>query len=139
MFALAGAAHFLLLEEFSNIYPPPGAWGGLWQLPGSAAFHVEWTGVVELLGGLGLLGAGMIRKDRDVARLSAFVLFCLVIAVTPANIYMFTHGAQLPPGQEVPLNFHAVRAVMQMVLLSFLWEIAVPLESETAASAEDPK
>ena len=33
------------------VYPPIGTWG-LWYLPGSAEFHVKWTGVAEVTAGV---------------------------------------------------------------------------------------
>ena len=42
-YMLAGAAHFSVKKDFVNIYPAKGSWG-FWYLPGSAEFHVEWTG-----------------------------------------------------------------------------------------------
>jgi len=126
MYVLAGVSHFLIADQFAAIYPPPGAWGGLWQLPGSADFHVLWTGIAEILGGAGLATSALVLKDAKAAGLAALLLFALTVAVTPANIYMFTHGAQLPPGLEVPIAGHCVRAVLQMVLLGFLWEVADP-------------
>ena len=33
---------------------------------------------------------------------------------TPANVYMFTHGATMFPG-ELPMSFHAVRGALQVV------------------------
>jgi len=52
-----------LRSQFARIYPPPGAWGGLWRLPGSAEFHVLWTGGAECLGGAALAWAGLVRGD----------------------------------------------------------------------------
>ena len=55
---------------------------------------------------------------------SAAALCLLTVAVTPANIFMYTHGAKLPMDSEpLPLQFHAVRWVMQVVLLGFLYLI----------------
>jgi uncharacterized membrane protein len=54
VYLFSGFAHFTLAEPLKGIYPPMGTWG-LWQLPGSADFHVAWTGVAEILGSLGLL------------------------------------------------------------------------------------
>ena len=66
----AGIAHFTAQQSFEAIYPPQGTWG-FWALPGSATFHVAWTGVAELAGGFGLcvgatlLGlAGALGQDR---------------------------------------------------------------------------
>ena len=52
----AGLAHFALPGGFGDMYPHRGAWG-FWYLPGDAEFHVAWTGVAEILGGLGIASA----------------------------------------------------------------------------------
>jgi uncharacterized membrane protein len=115
LFMLAGLSHFSMQEGFVNMMPAQGSWG-LWYLPGSKKFHVAWTGIVEFLAGLWLtigassdllfgislpdafeLGTGSVISD------ASFVLLALVIAVTPANIYMFTHGALLPPAMMTPV------------------------------------
>lgn len=135
-FLLAGTGHFLAAEAFQDIYPPPGTWG-FWYLPGSAAFHLIWTGVVEAVGGFGLLFSGVnnllsrIRGDADndnelelpfslIQPLSALALFLLTVVVTPANIYMFTHGAVLGDMEPLNLSFHAIRFGVQVILLSLL-------------------
>jgi uncharacterized membrane protein len=138
VFMLAGVTHFTVAEEYRNIYPYQGAWGGLWKLPGSADFHVAWTGVAEFVGGAGLLAGGLIDWLAPVYFSSpniitsaglesdcAAALFLLTWAVTPANIFMFTHGAKLPMGVEepIPVSFHVVRFVMQVVLLGFLYQM----------------
>ena len=57
VYAAAGVTHFTLQEQYENIYPSKGSWG-IWYLPGSPEFHVKWTGVAEILGGVGLLIGG---------------------------------------------------------------------------------
>ena len=57
IYAIAGVTHFTVQKEYENIYPSKGAWG-IWYLPGTPEFHVKWTGVAEILGGLGLLIGG---------------------------------------------------------------------------------
>ena len=124
LFAFAGVSHFTLLKEFCNIYPGRGAWG-FWYLPGTASFHVKWTGVAEFAGGLGLLLGGLgVGVEFGLEQAAAAGLFALTLAVTPANVYMFSHGAQLPEGLEVPVVGHAIRGFFQCVLLAIFYTIA---------------
>lgn len=124
LFIAAGISHFTLLKEFCNIYPGKGTWG-FWYLPGTASFHVKWTGIAEFAGGLGLsLGWLGLGANLGLDRAAALGLFTLTLAVTPANIYMFSHGAQLPEGLEVPVAGHAIRGFLQCVLLAFFWTLA---------------
>jgi uncharacterized membrane protein len=123
----AGIAHFTEKQGFVDMYPHRGAWG-IWYLPGSPAFHVYWTGVAEILGGLGLM-LGALPFDsipQWLSPASAFGLFALTAVVTPANIYMFTHNAPgpLPKDKFLPWQGHVARGFMQAVLLSTLWGIA---------------
>ena len=137
LFALAGVGHFVAAEAFRDIYPPPGTWG-FWYLPGSAAFHVTWTGIAETLGGMGLLvcalqnlvGGGDDDDDAPLAvrflqPASASGLFLLTLVVTPANIYMYTHGAVMGEAMApLDISFHAIRFSIQVLLLSLLWTLA---------------
>jgi uncharacterized membrane protein len=140
VFTLAGITHFTVAKEYENIYPAPASWG-IWYLPGSKEFHVAWTGVAEILGGIGLFLGGIIDfsnknssgsgstltlfTDAGITSDCAILLFLLTWAVTPANIYMYTHGAKLPMNVEgdVPITFHIVRFIMQIVLLGLLLQI----------------
>ena len=135
---VAGITHFTNEKDYVNIYPSIGTWG-IWYLPGNAKFHVLWTGIVEFICGLGLFVGGAIDSFAPVyynspnvlsnAGLlsdSATLLFFLTIAVTPANIYMYTHGAKLPANDEaaaVPMQFHYIRFVFQIILLSLLYQM----------------
>lgn len=142
IYAAAGATHFTVEDEYVNIYPANKAWG-FWSLPGSPQFHVRWTGVAELLGGLGLLIGGAfdafapvytqfpnVLTPAGIGSDSAAALLLLTLVVTPANIYMYTHGAKLPmktpdgePGLEIPVAGHAIRGVLQVVLLALLYQM----------------
>jgi uncharacterized membrane protein len=136
IYAAAGVTHFTVQEEYENIYPPIGTWG-IWYLPGSATFHVQWTGVAELVGGVGLVIGGAIDafgpayfdspnilSNAGLLSDSAAMLCLLTVAVTPANIYMMTHGAKLPKdGPELPLAGHAVRGIFQIILLALLYQM----------------
>ena len=135
IYAAAGVSHFTLQQEFENIYPHKQAWG-LWYLPGTPEFHVIWTGIAEIAGGVGLsLGAVTSAFGVDLPALTAgglasdaaLGLFILTIAVTPANIYMLTHGARLPMnGPEVPIVGHVTRLLLQVILLGLLLQMAQP-------------
>jgi uncharacterized membrane protein len=137
IYMAAGVFHFTAAAAFKSIYPPLGTWG-FWNLPGDADFHVAWTGVAELVGGAGLfIGAIVItaiqwdgtRKAplflRSLHANAALGLLLLTLVVTPANIYMYTHGAQmtgLTPGNvPIPVEGHYARGALQGVLLAFLY------------------
>ena len=113
-----------------------GTWG-IWYLPGSAAFHVAWTGVVELVCGAGLIFSGIRdaigSEDGEeenilinfIKPICASTLFLLTILVTPANIYMFTHGAVM--GEDMApldMSFHVTRFTVQVAFLSLLFTLA---------------
>lgn len=135
IYALAGYAHFAIKDDFINIMPAQGSWG-FWYLPGSKEFHVLWTGVVELLAGA-YLAAGSVDALLQLHLLPALwanpvsdaasILLLLTILVTPANIYMYTHGARLPvKGPETPITFHLIRGAMQVLLFVIFYELATP-------------
>jgi len=58
---------------------------------------------------------------------AALALLALTILVTPANVYMLTHGAKLPKsGPEVPISGHVIRLALQVVLFATFYEKALP-------------
>lgn len=88
-YAFIGVTHFTLTQDLHNICPGRGAWG-FWCLPGNSSFHVKWSGIVEIMGGLSLAAAGLGLAGSASAELllrrAALVLFALTVAVTPANV-----------------------------------------------------
>jgi uncharacterized membrane protein len=129
-YVLAGAAHFALPEGFDAMVPHENAFGGLWKLPGSKRFHVNWTGVCEIVGGLGTLSL-LFDQNSSLGKASAFGLFLLTLAVTPANTYMFTNNSPgpLPPDATEEMMVltpaqHFARGLLQVFLLTMLWGVA---------------
>ena len=143
VFLTAGRSHFTVPEAFRAIYPPPGTWG-IWYLPGSAAFHVAWTGVAELCGGAGLLVGGVLRglalpQSRPLLPFAARAVALLVVCVTPANFYLFSHGAIMPGivDDQLPMVGHAVRFVAQASVLSVLLTLSEVLRQNLNAEAAE--
>jgi len=74
-----------------------------------------------------LLQLGLPPPFEHIGTQAALGLLLLVIAVTPANIYMYTHGAKLPmDSPPVPIAFHVVRGILQCFLLSYFYALAFP-------------
>lgn len=106
-FAAGGIAHFLIPEFFLKIVPP--------ALPlRMEAVYV--SGFFELLGALLLL----CPRWR---RLAGLGLMALTLAVTPANVYMWTHSHLFP---QVPEMLLGLRLVLQLVLIATIWWVTQP-------------
>eukprot|EP00980_Cylindrotheca_fusiformis_P002788 scaffold667_cov117-Cylindrotheca_fusiformis.AAC.5 len=128
VFTLVGGTHFVYKDEYAAIVPPLGTWGGLWNVPAPGAdklglkyeeFHALWSGAAESFGGLLLIMGGL---NIVPIQLPALYLFLLTLVVTPANVYMFTHDAQLTIAPPVPYPLgHLARAIAQCAVLGLFW------------------
>ena len=76
----------------------------------------------------------VVRRHPDwLAPTSAYGLFLLTLAVTPANTYMFTHNAPGPLPEDadesmqvLPWYGHCARGALQVFLLATTWGVAHP-------------
>lgn len=102
-FIYAGITHFRKAWFFYKITPPALK---KWQKPINVI-----VGVAEILGGIGL----WIPQTRVMA---AWGIFLLLIAVFPANIYMYqSKGA----GMKINQKFLLIRLPLQFVLLAWAY------------------
>jgi uncharacterized membrane protein len=132
-FIAAGIAHFALEETFVAFVPPPGTWGGLWQIPAPFSqklglsygkYHSFWSGLAEVVVSLSLIATT--SQIVDLGPIPASLMFLLTLAVTPANIYMFTHNPDVPEIPVVPYPWgHFGRGVLQCALLAVFFKLAV--------------
>jgi len=102
LFIIAGVGHFVATDFFLKVMPP--------YLP----FHLTLvlvSGVIEILLGIVLL-------VPRYSRLAAWGIIALLIAVFPANIYVYQHQELFP----LPSFVHLLRLALQGVLI--LWAFA---------------
>ena len=145
-FIAAGIAHFAVEDTFTSFVPPKGSWGGLWQGPSPGSdqlgltyeqYHSFWSGIAEVLVGTWLLiatiqpgllpfGAEVTTAGLGASTIPAALMYLLTAAVTPANIYMYTHNPVVPRIPALPYPWgHAGRGLLQCALLAVFYKLTV--------------
>jgi len=105
-FTYAGVLHFTDTSWFEPIVPP---------ILGSATFWVLVSGVVEIAVGISLI----LPKTR---KLGGYSSAALLVALYPANLYMWIYDVELGDGASLSPTGHVFRLFAQIggILLS-LW------------------
>ncbi len=101
-FISMGIVHFICEDFLIKIVPP--------ILP-YKAFIVYFSGILEIIFGIGIL----IARIRPII---AWLMISLLIAVFPANIYMFMHRMEFG---FLPIWVHYLRLPLQLVLVAWVW------------------
>ena len=105
-FTYAGVLHFTDTSWFEPIVPP---------ILGSATFWVLVSGVVEIAVGLSLI----MPKTR---KLGGYSSAALLVALYPANLYMWAYDVELGDGASLSPTGHVVRLFAQIAgIMISLW------------------
>jgi len=105
-FVGAGVNHFVMPQQYRQIVPP--------ALSGHAKRVVVWSGVMEIVGGLGVL----LPWTRRPAGLG---LVALLAAVFPANVHMARSPERFP---RIPRWALYARLPLQPLMMRWAWRAA---------------
>lgn len=114
LFLASGSMHFLATDAFARIVPA--------GLPAPRAL-VWISGAAELL-----LGALLLVESTRVP--AAWGLIALLVAVFPANVFMYRHAAEFP----VPAGVLLLRLPFQAVLIAWAWAYTRPRRARARAA-----
>ena len=103
LFLFTGVSHFVFTTPMAEMVPPP--------LPAVPTVRV--TGVLEILGALGLL-------VPRTSRLAAVCLFVFLLAVFPANVYAALHHTGMG-GHTEGTRYLLLRGPLQLLFLGWTW------------------
>ena len=109
MYIGVGVTHFAMPGPFVQIVPP----------------YLPWPLALVYLSGVAEIGLGAGVLVERVRRLAAWGLCLLLIAVYPANLYMWTDNVSVD-GTTLPGWFRPVRFVWQLLLLAWAWVYTRP-------------
>jgi uncharacterized membrane protein len=105
LFVVSGVGHFRSTETFMKFMPP--------YLP----FHRE----LVLLSGVFELALGLLLLVPQTTRIAAWGLIALLIAVFPANIYMYQHRELFSELFDISPLALLLRLPLQVLLIAWAW------------------
>ena len=106
-------------------------------------YHSFWSGIAEVIVGISLflttLASNGVLSFGDATggnitsfsaisatTIPAALMYCLTAAVTPANIYMYTHNPVVPRIPALPYPWgHGARGLLQCALLAVFYKLTV--------------
>ena len=101
LFVAAGITHFITPGFYLKVMPP--------SIP-FHAFCVAFSGFAEIL-------LGVLLLFSNTKRLAAWGLIALLIAVFPANLYVYQHQEMFP----LPVAVHWLRLPLQGLLIAWAY------------------
>jgi uncharacterized membrane protein len=121
MFCFTAAAHFNSMRSDIVAMVPP-------SVP-HPEFMVTFTGICEVLGGVGLL----VPRTRRVA---AWALIVLMLALLPANVHAAQAGVTLRGARATPI---VPRVALQGLFIGLLWWSGVRAGGSRNAGGQPPR
>tara|TARA_Y100000766_G_scaffold284777_1_gene304598 strand:- start:4466 stop:4915 length:450 start_codon:yes stop_codon:yes gene_type:complete len=120
-FFYVGVLHFTDTSWFEPIVPP---------IFGSAKFWVLFSGVAEILVGLGLMISSLeilSSSGHYFSRKAGLSSALLLVMLYPANLYMWIYDIELGDGASLSPNGHIVRLLLQIGGIAIsLWIAGFP-------------
>ena len=107
-FFYVGVLHFTDTSWFEPIVPP---------IFGSARLWVLFSGIVEILVGLGLIISGFeifFSSGNYFSRKAGLASALLLVMLYPANLYMWIYDIELGDGASLSPTGHIVRLLLQI-------------------------
>ena len=131
---LTGLGQLYYLDSVASVVPPNGSWGGIWNVPAPGAdifnippqkYHACWTGLAQIACGYYLASSSLGFLEFPSVPLASGVLGLLLVAMTPINIYMFTHDKKMEGFKYyIPYpNGHVIRGIIQCVIFAVFWKM----------------
>jgi len=96
-------------------------------------YHSFWTGIAEVVVGSsliittsGILGVSESNSWTNTPTIPSLFMYLLTLAVTPANVYMYTHNPVVPRIPVLPYPYgHVGRGLLQCALLGVFYKLTL--------------
>jgi uncharacterized membrane protein len=99
---LAGVMHFVRPDRYESIVPP----------------YLPWPAALVAISGVCEVALGVLLVVPRTRRFAAWGLVALLVAVFPANVYLYQHQELLP----APPLLHLLRLPLQAVLIWWAYQ-----------------
>jgi uncharacterized membrane protein len=100
-FIVAGVLHFVRPDAYMKIMPP----------------YLPWHLPLVIISGIAEIGLGALLLVPRFSPIAAWGLIALLIAIFPANLYLYQHQEILPASPTL----HLLRLPLQGVLILWAW------------------